>query len=71
MIWVRSQDKKKFAEFNCFAVCSRSVFGYQGADDEEGIPLGVYENEQRAIEVLNLIQNNCRNDYNTCNMPQQ
>ena len=69
-LWVRSQEKRKLILCDSFvATPNGTVLGFQGADDVEGVPLGNYETEERAIEVLHLLQNNCKREFKTANMP--
>lgn len=63
-IWIRSQNKKRLMCCDGFAVsCDKfsksgteraTVLGFQGANDE-GVVLGQYESEERALEVLGYI----------------
>lgn len=70
-MWVRSQDKKMLVKVDCFVVSIRSILGFQGPDDAEGVILGTYDNYERACAVLNMLQNNCKRGFTTANMPQK
>lgn len=49
-LWIRSQDKKALIPINKMLTISCSSIFY------DGLILGVYKKEQRALEVLNEIQ---------------
>ena len=49
-LWIRSQDKKVLIPINKMLTISCSSIFY------DGIILGVYKTEQRALEVLNEIE---------------
>ena len=49
-LWIRSQDKKALIPINKMLTISCSSIFY------DGIILGVYKIEQRALEILNEIQ---------------
>lgn len=70
-IWVRSQNKKALVECNSFAVSGNSIVGYQGAEDEEGIILASYKNEERALEVMNSLQYAARRNFQAYTMYQE
>lgn len=71
-MWVRSQAKTRLVLCDHFAVTfNGNVLGFQGPDDADGIILGSYETEKRALEVLNLIQHLCRVGNTTLNMPKE
>lgn len=70
-MWIRSQDKKMLIQVDCFTVVGKSIFGFQGPEDSEGVPLGKYENDDRAFDILNMLQNNCKRGFTTANMPQE
>ena len=50
-LWIRSQDKKALIPINKMLTISCSSMFY------DGIILGVYKTEQRALEILDEIQN--------------
>lgn len=62
-MWVRSQNRKNLGCYDSFAVSERTVLGYQGPEDGEGVLLGVYENEETALNVLNKIQDHISTGY--------
>lgn len=62
-MWVRSQNRKNLGSYDSFAVSERSVMGYQGPEDGEGVLLGVYKDEENALNVLNKIQDHIGNGY--------
>lgn len=71
-IWVRTVKKTRLFLCDGFTATSTgNVVGFQGPDDVDGIVLGNYETEERAIEILNLLQNNCKRGFSTANMPQE
>lgn len=56
-MWVRSQNKKFLGNYDSFAVSeSGIVLGYQGPEDAEGAILGAYEDEEKALSVLDEMQ---------------
>ena len=56
-MWVRSQNKKFLGNYDSFAVSeSGIIIGYQGPEDCEGATLGAYENEEKALSVLDDMQ---------------
>lgn len=66
-IWIRSQDKRRLIECTRFGVSSWfdgtcNVLGYNCNDS---IALGEYEGEEKAIKVLDMIQNFIRNNERT------
>ncbi|MCE9654679.1 hypothetical protein LPC13_05235 [Clostridium celatum] len=66
-IWVRSQNKRRLICCDGFIVNNEGgVLGFQGANDE-GVVLGKYKSEERALEVLGyihaLITNGVTSDY--------
>lgn len=66
-LWVRSQDKKHLVEIH-----EASVGGQNNnviVCDKLGV-LGRYESEERALEVLNEIENAVCNDMKFYIMPQ-
>lgn len=71
-IWIRSQLKNTLYLCDGLAASATgNLLGYQGPDDVDGIVLGTYETEERAIEILNLLQNNCKRNFSTANMPKE
>lgn len=54
-IWVRSQDKRRLINANNLSVRHMSIYTYDIIGKE--IYLGSYKTEERAIEILNDIQN--------------
>lgn len=56
-MWVRSQNKKFLGNYDSFSVSeSGIIIGYQGPEDCEGAILGSYENEEKALNVLDELQ---------------
>lgn len=54
-IWVRSQNKRRLICCDGFIVNKEScVLGFQGSNDE-GVVLGKYDTEERALEIINFI----------------
>lgn len=62
-MWVRSQNRKNLGCYDSFAVNKNTVQGYQGAEDELGVVLGKYKNEEAAINILNKIQDHISAGY--------
>lgn len=56
-MWVRSQNKKFLGVYDSFSISeSGNVLVYQGPEDCEGVILGSYKSEEKAMLVLNDIQ---------------
>lgn len=56
-MWVRSQNKKFLGNYDSFSVSeSGIIIGYQGPEDCEGAVLGAYENEGKALSILDEMQ---------------
>lgn len=56
-MWVRSQNKKFLGNYDSFSVSeSGIIIGYQGPEDCEGAVLGTYENEEKALSILDEMQ---------------
>ena len=55
-MWVRSQDKRRLIKCICFEVSENRnvIFGYTKS---HGISLGEYSTHEKALRVLNIIQN--------------
>ena len=57
-LWIRTQDRKKLVLINTLAIAentSRSILGF-GIDSHVKVELGDYDTEERALEVLDEIQ---------------
>lgn len=57
-LWIRTQDRKKLILINTLAIAentSRSILGF-GIDGHVKVELGDYDTEERALEVLDEIQ---------------
>ena len=64
---IRSQNKKSIANLNnidsiCIEsnCCGCEVVGYNGTQ-ESCVKLGEYSTEEKAIKVLDMMENTCRN----------
>ena len=57
VLWVRSQDKKALIPINKMITNTCEVLFY------DGIILGTYETKERALEVLDEIQDYINNKY--------
>ena len=55
-LWIRSQDREKLVKCNDIVVNGSSIIGYFDKDTEYE-DLGTYETKERALEVLDEIQN--------------
>lgn len=53
-MWIKSQNKHKLLNIKAFQVIEGLIEGF--SDDGEGWTLGEYANEERALEVLNQIE---------------
>lgn len=84
-LWIRSQDKTILQKVNKLYVCKyaeKKGYGiydllYNDLDDCD-VPLGFYKTRERALEVLDRIQevveyryNNCKNDFMILEMPEE
>lgn len=57
-LWIRTQDRKKLVLINTLAIAentSRSILGFV-IDGHVKVELGDYDTEERALEVLDEIQ---------------
>ena len=57
-LWIRTQDRKKLVLINTLAIAdddSGSILGF-GIDGHVKVELGDYDTEERALEVLDEIQ---------------
>lgn len=55
-LWIRSQDKEKLVKCNDIVVNDDCIIGYFDKDTEYE-DLGTYKTKERALEVLDEIQN--------------
>lgn len=57
-IWIRSQDKCKLIKCTRFGIdyCSDGICDVIGADCDDVFELGKYKGEEKAIKVLDMIQ---------------
>ena len=62
-LWIRSQDGEKIVNCNDIVVNGYSIIGYFDKDTEYE-DLGNYKSKERALEVLDEIQNKIA--YNEC-----
>lgn len=64
-LWIRSQDKEKLLKCDDIALVKRNWYEIVGYFDKgtEYEVLGVYENYEKALSVLNEIQNHINNNY--------
>lgn len=62
-LWIRSQDREKIVNCNDIVVNGYSIIGYFDKDTEYE-DLGNYKSKERALEVLDEIQNKIA--YNEC-----
>ena len=62
-LWIRSQDRLRLARMDSVIINARnkkeitSNYSYTSDGFEKDIPLGEYKTEERALEVLDEIQN--------------
>lgn len=55
-MWIRSQNRKFLGNYDSFAISeSGNILGYQGPEDFDGVVLGAYDVEEKALKVLNNI----------------
>jgi hypothetical protein len=59
-MWIRSQNKKRLVNVGMLDICDTRIFVSElpGQIPKSGICVGKYESEERAIEVLDEIQEN-------------
>ena len=57
-IWIRSQDKCKLIKCTRFGInyWSDGIFDVIGADCDDVFELGEYKGEEKAVKVLDMIQ---------------
>ncbi|WP_069649666.1 hypothetical protein [Caloranaerobacter ferrireducens] len=78
-MWIRSQDKKMLIKANVIQVCSlddeyTQIWGYVNEISEpqyNGFILGEYKTEERALEVLDDIQNRIKEGISIYEMPEK
>ena len=65
-IWIRSQDKCKLVKCTRFGIdyCSDGICDVIGADCDDVFELGKYKGEEKAIKVLDMIQEHIANNDN-------
>ncbi|MBO8161360.1 MAG: hypothetical protein H0Z24_06950 [Thermosipho sp. (in: Bacteria)] len=59
MMWIRSQNRTKLIKVKAINVVNHQVFGYLNETEEpqyNGFLIGEYQSEERALEVLDDIQ---------------
>lgn len=70
-IWIRSQDKKILANVITAGVdVGRNIFAFINNDKAEPIVIGTYSTEEKALKVLDAIQNAILIDFIVFQMPQ-
>lgn len=57
-MWIRSQDRKLLADIKAIGAYSIEIRASIGGNRADTGPLGEYESEERAVEVLDEIQEN-------------
>ncbi len=60
-LWIRSQDKEKLLKVNDIAIEMNMIYGYFDKNTEYEL-LGTYKSKERALEVLDEIQNILKNN---------
>ncbi|EDK33915.1 hypothetical protein [Clostridium kluyveri] len=55
-MWIRSQDRKLLADIKAIGAYSIEIRASIGGNRADTGPLGEYESEERAVEVLDEIQ---------------
>ena len=68
-LWVRSQDKKAILIITTLEIHSKQIFTYDVALN--AIVLGKYVNEERALEVLDEIQDRLLGRHILYKMPRE
>lgn len=63
-IWIRSQDKCKLIKCTRFGIdyCSDGICDVIGADCDDVFELGKYKGEEKAVKVLDMIQEHIENN---------
>lgn len=58
-MWIRSQNKTELINTNRIQVDGNSLYVFEGiaVEDTDYIRIGSYDNANRALEVLDMIQN--------------
>lgn len=72
-IWIRSQDKCKLIKCTRFGIdyCSDGICDVIGADSDDVFELGKYKGEEKAVLVLDMIQEHIETrSNNVFKMPQ-
>lgn len=72
-LWIRTQDRKKLVLINTLAIAeniSGSILGF-GIDGRVKVELGYYKTKERALEILDDIQETlCLDEYHYENREQ-
>ncbi len=61
-LWIRSQDKEVLVKVNDIAVEMNMIYGYYDKNTEYEL-LGSYQSKERALEVLDEMQNKIRGKF--------
>ena len=62
-LWIRSQDKIKLINAKYIDIIDETIYGY--TTNDYNVPLGEYRTEERALKVLDEIQNIIRGKFVT------
>ena len=65
-LWIRSQDKEVLVKVNDIAVEMNMIYGYYDKNTEYEL-LGSYQSKERALEVLDEIENFIYTEVNIVN----
>ncbi|MCT8978285.1 hypothetical protein N4T77_16985 [Clostridium sp. CX1] len=69
-MWIRSKNKRCLGDYKELVVVSKSIYGYSNCGDDNTV-LGEYETEERALEVMEQIEqrliHGCEHDDMTAN----
>ena len=59
-MWIRSQNKTELMDINYIRVYKEMIRGFNNTND---IILGVYSTEEKALKVMDMIEQNIQNSF--------
>jgi hypothetical protein len=68
-MWIRSQDRRSFGDYKEVYIVEASIMGVSGAADDT--KLGDYDTPERALEVIDKLENHIRDNRTIFYMPKE
>lgn len=68
-MWIRSQDRRSFGDYKEVYIVEASIMGVSGATDDT--KLGDYETPERALKVMDEIENHVHAKRMIYHMPKE